>query len=159
MRIVNYLAVSFLSFFAGYESHAQTSPDSIPVWHAITKDGNAFFGQITARTDSTTTLRNETVGLVTLENRGSASMRMLGGSKLPAELLWHEMPHSTRYLFMPNGYGLRRGKGYYQNTWVMFNQANIRVTDHFSVGIGTIPLFFLAARRRRFGSRRSWWCR
>lgn len=54
---------------------------------------------------------------------------------------YFENPHATRYFYGPNGYGLRKGEGYYQNTWVMFNQVSYGFSDYFSVGMGIIPLF------------------
>lgn len=63
-----------------------------------------------------------------------------------------ENPHATRYLFGPNGYGLRKGEGYYSNTWIFFNQLSYGFTDNFTVGAGVIPLFCLPAPRRRSGS-------
>lgn len=54
---------------------------------------------------------------------------------------YFENPHATRYFYGPNGYGLRQGEGYYQNTWVMFNQVSYGFSDYFSIGTGIIPLF------------------
>ncbi|MDZ7847781.1 MAG: hypothetical protein U5L96_13995 [Owenweeksia sp.] len=48
---------------------------------------------------------------------------------------------STRYFFGPNGFGLRKGEGYYQNVLVFYNQASYGVTDYFSIGGGMVPLF------------------
>lgn len=56
---------------------------------------------------------------------------------------WHGNPNATRYLFAPNAIGLSRGSGYYQNTWVFFNNVNYGITDRFSVGGGIIPIFLL----------------
>ena len=57
---------------------------------------------------------------------------------------WFENPQSTRYFFSPNGYGLKKGEGYYQNIWVMMNSFAIGLTDYVSVGGGLIPLFLFA---------------
>ena len=61
---------------------------------------------------------------------------------MKAGKLWFENTQSTRYFWSPNGYGLKKGEGYYQNIWVLWNQASIGVTDYFSVGAGIVPLFF-----------------
>jgi hypothetical protein len=44
-------------------------------------------------------------------------------------------------LWSPNGYGLIKGEGYYQNIWVLWNQFAYGVSDNFSIGGGMIPLF------------------
>ena len=36
------------------------------------------------------------------------------------------------------------GEGYYQNTWVAINQVSIGLTDHVSIGMGTVPIFLFA---------------
>ncbi|MAO64462.1 MAG: hypothetical protein CL666_05635 [Balneola sp.] len=55
--------------------------------------------------------------------------------------VWFENPHSTRYLFSTNGIGLKKGEGYYQNTWIFFNNVNYGITHNFSLGGGLIPTF------------------
>ena len=57
---------------------------------------------------------------------------------------WFDNPHATRYFFMTNGYGLRKGEAYYQNTWIMFNQVSYGITDHITLGGGMVPLFLFA---------------
>lgn len=51
---------------------------------------------------------------------------------------------STRYFFGPNGHGLKKGEGYYQNVWIFFNQVSVGVTDNFSVSAGMVPAFLFA---------------
>jgi len=55
--------------------------------------------------------------------------------------LWFENPQSTRYFWGPNGYGLKKNEGYFQNIWILANQASYGFTNNFTVGLGTIPLF------------------
>ncbi|HZY77994.1 MAG TPA: hypothetical protein VFE50_00630 [Cyclobacteriaceae bacterium] len=61
------------------------------------------------------------------------------------KLASHDNLHSTHYLLMPNGFGLKRGEAYYQNALVMLNQFGIGVTDKISVSMGTIPIYFFGA--------------
>ncbi len=57
---------------------------------------------------------------------------------------WFNNPHATRYFFMTNGYGLKKGEAYYQNTWIMFNQVSYGITNHITIGGGVVPLFLFA---------------
>lgn len=57
---------------------------------------------------------------------------------------WFGNPHATRYFFMTNGYGLRKGEAYYQNTWIMFNQISYGITNHITLGAGVVTLFLFA---------------
>ncbi len=54
---------------------------------------------------------------------------------------WYDSPSNTRYFWSPNGYGLRKGEGYYQNNWILLNQATYGFSDHFSIGAGIVPTF------------------
>jgi len=45
---------------------------------------------------------------------------------------------------MANGYGLKQGEGYYQNTWIMLNQVSYGATDYLTLGAGVVPLFLFA---------------
>ena len=56
------------------------------------------------------------------------------------DFFYHNL-QATRYFFGPNGFGLKQGEGYYQNTWIFVNQASVGVTDYFSIGVGVVPLF------------------
>ncbi len=58
---------------------------------------------------------------------------------------WTENFQSTRYFWMPNGFGLKQGEAYYQNVWILFNQFNVGITKNFSIAGGTIPLFLFGA--------------
>jgi len=40
--------------------------------------------------------------------------------------------------------GLRKGEGYYQNTWILFNQINYGITDNVSLGLGLVSLFLFS---------------
>ena len=51
---------------------------------------------------------------------------------------------STRYFFGPNGHGLKKGEGYYQNVWIFFNQVSVGVTNNFSISAGMVPAFLFA---------------
>ncbi|PSR57330.1 hypothetical protein AHMF7605_15530 [Adhaeribacter arboris] len=68
-------------------------------------------------------------------------MTVITAAKLKNGNYWFENPQSTRYLFAPNGYGLKRGEGYYQNVLVFVNQISVGITNNISIGAGTVPLF------------------
>ncbi|OFX57919.1 MAG: hypothetical protein A2066_05750 [Bacteroidetes bacterium GWB2_41_8] len=68
-------------------------------------------------------------------------MIQLGLVKAKDGAYWLDNPQATRYFWAPNGYNLKSGEGYFQNVWVLFNQAVYGFTDHFSGGVGVMPLF------------------
>lgn len=48
-------------------------------------------------------------------------------------------PQPTRYYFAPSGLQLKKGEGYYQNAWLLYNQVSYGVSDHFTVGMSMTP--------------------
>jgi hypothetical protein len=45
-------------------------------------------------------------------------------------------PSDTRYFFGPSAIPLDKGKGYYQNIFLLFNFVNYGITENFSIGGG-----------------------
>ncbi len=49
---------------------------------------------------------------------------------------WFPNPNTTRYLFAPSAFTLKKGEGYYQNTYLFLNSINVGITDNISIGGG-----------------------
>ena len=50
--------------------------------------------------------------------------------------------HSSRYIFAPSAYPIRKGSFYYQNYDLLLNDIQVGITDNFGMGIGyAFPLF------------------
>jgi len=120
----------------------QSQPDSSALFRIETRDGNEYIGLIVASDSSKVELETSMLGRITLPRTSIVVMSKLNPESLKAGQVWQENPQSGRYFWSPNGYGLRKGEGYYQNIWVLWNQASVGVTDNFSIGAGMIPLFF-----------------
>lgn len=108
-----------------------------------TKDGNEFMGTIFKQDDNTILLSTEIYGVVSIKSSFIKSINELNQDKLVLGDYWFEIPHATRYFYSPNGFGLKKNEGYYQNTWVFFNQISVGITDNISFGGGMMPLFLL----------------
>jgi hypothetical protein len=106
-----------------------------------TKDGNEFIGTIIREDDKTIVLKTQILGEITINRENILRIREIDQSKIIEGVLWDDNPQSSRYLWTPNGYGLKEGEGYYQNIWVLYNQLSYGLSDYFSVSGGLIPLF------------------
>lgn len=109
-----------------------------------TRDGNRYMGRILSQDAASMVLRTDKVGVITLPANQVVQVKTIRSQEIVDGQYWPENPHATRYLFGPNGYGLRKGEGYYSNTWIFFNQLSFGFTDNFTVGAGVIPLFLFA---------------
>jgi hypothetical protein len=123
---------------------SQEPADSTSLWEVETEDGNSFIGTIVDEDSSRTILLTEIYGRIQIPSARIKAKKVLEKSNLIGGELWFDNPHATRYFFMTNGYGLRKGEAYYQNTWVLFNQLSYGITDHITIGGGVVPLFLFA---------------
>lgn len=109
-----------------------------------TSDGNIFVGNIRRIEADHLILNTEKFGELRISKKDIQKIGTVSKSQVVGGEFWHDNPQSTRYLFGPNGYGLKKGEGYYQNTWIFFNQVSYGVSDNFTLGVGIIPLFLFA---------------
>ncbi len=127
-------------------SRRYTRVDSLDLWLVLTTDGNRYIGKILHSDEKSVELETELVGSVTIPRSRIKKMRPLSGeADVRGNRLWLENRHAVRHFWSPSAYGLRRGEGYYQNAWVLFNQVNFGITDHFSMAFGTVPAFLFGA--------------
>lgn len=120
--------------------HAQVRTDTTR-YRVETKDGNAFQGTIIETDSVHIRVSTERLGVVTILQEDIKSITKLESTAVVNGKYWYRNLQSTRYLWAPNGYGLKKGETYYQNVWVLFNQISTGISDYVSFGIGMIPLF------------------
>ena len=134
------LAVTFLGLPATVE--AKAVPDSL--YRVEMQDGRVLVGEILEEDEEGIVLRVEGLGTIRMIHDDIKSIRkVVPDDNEVVDEQWIDNPNPTRYLFAPNALNLKRGSGYYQNTWIFFNNMNIGLTNHFSLGFGVIPLFLL----------------
>lgn len=126
------------------KTYSQDHTDSLKLWVIDTEDGNSFIGSIAAEDSSEIVLLTDIYGKVHIPLSQVKKRTSLNTADLVEGEYWFGNPHDTRYFFMTSGYGLKKGEGYYQNTWIMFNQVSYGITRHFTLGAGVVPLFLFA---------------
>lgn len=136
----------FLLFVFPSNTSAQVTPDSVIIWRVVTDDGNEFYGTIQSETDSLIVLKTEIFGLISIPRKNLELLELLAEARIKGGKVCSENLQVTRYFWAPNGYRLAKGDGYYQNVWVLFNQASVGITENFSIGAGLVPLFLFDFR-------------
>lgn len=122
----------------------ENTSDTTSVYRIETNDGNEYIGTIVSRNTETIILKTVRLGEITLRVADIVSIETVLKDRIKNNLLWFDNAQATRYFFQPNGYGLKKGEAYYQNIWVVFNQISYGITDKFSLGVGTIPIFLFS---------------
>lgn len=142
--------IMFILVIITLSGHAQSNipnnteevkQDTTTLYHIETKDGNTFVGHIVDQDNRVIHFETEGLGIITILKQDIVEMRVISKEKIVEGIFWDDHVQSTRYFWQPNGYGLKKGEGYYQNVWILFNQFSVGVTDHFLIGGGLIPLF------------------
>ena len=136
LRVIGAIYIGVLFLGIG-QTNAQT--DST---HYIIKttDGNTYKGKVVGETDSLLHFDTFNLGEIRITKSFIVSKAPLWQKKESAKY-WYTSPHNTRYFFLPNGYNLKSKTAYYQNSWVLANQASLAMGNNFTCGFGLIPLF------------------
>jgi hypothetical protein len=132
-------------------ANAQTQADTT-LYQIETTDGNEFIGTISKQDSLRTFIKTEKFGEISVLNSEIKRKEIIKVQQIKEGKLWFENPQETRHFWAPNGYGLKKGEGYYQNIWVLWNQFSYGVTDHFSIGGGIIPLFLFGVETPVFAT-------
>ncbi len=140
MKKVKLLLFIFLLAATMNQVAAQNETDSTLV-RIETRDGNEFVGRITSQDTAKVVLLTENLGEISIFIKDIVSQKKVYPEQVRNGEIWFPNPQSTRYYWAPNGYGLKKGEGYYQNIWVLWNQFAYGITDNFSIGATVIPLF------------------
>ncbi len=127
-------------FILTFSVKSQTTNDTTLV-NIETIDGNEFIGQIVSEDSLKIVLKTEKLGEISIFRSDIKRQEILEVQQIKEGKYWFPNPQSTRYFWSPNGYGLKKGEGYYQNIWVLWNQFAYGLSDNFSIGGGIIPLF------------------
>lgn len=118
-------------------------PDS--VYRVETRGGDVIVGTLVSETGTEVVIDARGLGRVTIDRDNIKSMNAIDPARIRDGQYWFQNPQSSRYFFAPNAIGIPEGQGYYQNTWVLFNNVNYGVSDNFSIGAGTVPVFLFGA--------------
>ncbi|MEX0770620.1 MAG: hypothetical protein WD035_07800 [Balneolaceae bacterium] len=127
-------------FLQGMVFGQRSDPEMIRI---ETLDGNIMIGTLLSESDDQLVMEVEGIGEITVQKSNIRRIDWIDPSRIRNGEYWFDNPQGTRYFFAPNAIGLRKGHGYYQNTWVFFNNVNYGVTNNFSIGGGLVPGFLL----------------
>ncbi len=134
------LLLFLFNFIATNSIQAQLS-DTTAIWQITMFDDNEFVGHILSETERTIEFKTATIGTITLQKSQIKRQERLISNDSTNGLLWNENTMAYRYFIGNSGYNLKKGEAFYQNAWLVVNNFDIGVSDRFSLGIGTVPLF------------------
>ena len=98
-------------------------------------DGIRLQGKLLERRGDTVVLETVTFGVMNLNIKNIKKISAAETEQIHGKEFWFENPHASRGFFAPTGFGLRKGEGYYQNTYLYFQSVGYGFTDNFTVGV------------------------
>ncbi|MEQ8905732.1 hypothetical protein [Ekhidna sp.] len=121
-----------------------TSESDTTLYQVFTKDGNSYIGTIVERNEEYIVLATKSIGTITIPADQIKEINKIIGS-ITDSRNWPYNFQTANYFASASAYGLKKGEGFYQNTWIFFNNFSYGVTDNFSIGAGVLATFFFAA--------------
>lgn len=140
-KVIVLLMVLFLTMLMIETAYSQ----QVNIIRVETHDGNVFMGTLISEDDQKIILRVDRVGEIMIEINNIKRRTVIDPDRIRNGEYWFPNPQGTRYFFAPNAIGLNKGRGYYQNTWIFFNNVNYGLSNNFSIGGGLIPGFLFGA--------------
>lgn len=118
---------------------AQETP-KVRYWEVVTKDSLTYKGQIVDENEEILKLETLKSKIVIIQQVDILYKRLIDIEKKEIALA---DPLATYYLVRPNALPLRKGEGFYRNTWLLLNKVRVGVTDRLSVSGTTfiVPYF------------------
>ncbi len=109
-----------------------------------TLSGKEYIGTLLSQSTEVVVIMLEEGVEISLPMDRVSSIKYVSLDATSAHNVFYHNLQASRYFFGPSGFGLKKGEGYYQNTWIFVNQASVGVTDNISIGVGVVPLFLFA---------------
>ncbi|MBN1650687.1 MAG: hypothetical protein JW857_05135 [Bacteroidales bacterium] len=100
------------------------------------KDGTQFIGTILQSDTQLICLKTNSLPKIEIPVDKIKRIAIIQVSKAKDGEYWFANPNATRYLFSPSAFMLKKGEGYYQNTYLFLNSINFGINEHFSIGGG-----------------------
>lgn len=137
------ISILILLFFSKV-SLCQSEQDTLKLYRIETSDGNEYVGNILEINPVILKFKTLNIGLISIARTDIYKIVEVKQDQIKAGSVWFENLQSTRYYWAPNGFGLQKGEAYYQNMWILYNQAGYGFSNYFSIGAGLVPLFLFA---------------
>jgi hypothetical protein len=138
-----------LAVFYFCTGYGQNQPDTI-TYRIETNDGSTFVGHIIEEDSQALTLKTTAYGEIKIPHKNIKSKVTTNENRKGDREFWLPNVQSSSYFLVPNAYGLKKGSAYYKNVWILFNQFTYGITDNFSIGAGTVPLFLFGGSSTPF---------
>jgi hypothetical protein len=118
------------------------------------EDRSQLVGKLIEKDSTSITIKTSSVPRIQIPYSKIKAIDIVNDRLVKKGVYWFENPNATRYFFGPSAFPLKKGEGYYQNSYLFLNSVSFGVTNNISFGggfelISTVlgkPIFFLTPK-------------
>lgn len=110
--------------------------DTSATYKITLMNGEEFVGKVISKTNTVLKIRTSSIPSIEIPVSSIKKIEAVKKEDMRNGSYWFPNPNATRYLISPTATNLKKGEGYYQNLYLLFNSINYGVTDYFSIGGG-----------------------
>lgn len=130
----------------GQKTNISEPVDSTKTYKIELNDGSIFIGNILQKDSVNLVMITSSIPKLEIPISEIKTIEIVNELNLKNGIYWFPNPHATRYLYAPSAFNLKKGEGYYQNTWLFLNSFNVGITDNISIGGGLELISTFTAR-------------
>lgn len=134
------LLLTFCCVICGIAAAQKLSPkdklNSVSTYRIVLEDESSFMGKMIDQAADTLTFKTDAFDKLQIPVKKIKSIELVDEKNIVKGVYWFKNPNDTRYLFGPSAINLKKGEGYYQNTYLLINSFNYGITDYFTIGGG-----------------------
>lgn len=130
------LFIQFVPEAFAQNTNVNTVMDTTTVYRIEMNDGSVFVGTIISRDAVKIVLKTAIVPRIELPLINLTRIQEVSANNFKKGVYWFDNPHASRHYYGPSAIPLKKGDGYYQNTWIFLNSFQVGITNNFSIGGG-----------------------
>lgn len=108
--------------------------DTTKTYQIELMDGSEFIGTILSLNSSVLEIRTASIPKIQIFLETVKRMKVIENKMVFKGATAIPNPNPTRYFFAPSAFNLKKGEGYFQNTYLLLNSINYGLSDHISIG-------------------------
>ena len=141
--ICGFISPSTFEVFA--QDTQSTTTNNTKYVRLILQNGGMYEGEVLEIDESTFLINTLQLGHMRITKTDIASITYIsadevGQMNMSSNRTGDINPQATRYFFAPSAMQLKKGEGYYQNAWLIYNQVSYGISNNLTIGMSMTPV-------------------
>lgn len=144
MKAIKILLILCFSIGQGLQQSATAQTDTTKYVRIILQNGGVFEGELIEIDESSFLIDTELLGHMRIDKTTILTVVYIQEDEVGLVVYKDRTgdinPQSSRYFFAPSAIPLKKGEGYFQNAYLIYNQVSYGISDNFTAGL-TMTIF------------------